>query len=131
MPQGHQSRELPDGGLEFILEDPVLFSLLVGERVTLRLGRTDVVVADPFDLEVDGEGHQLDPRRPETLGPLLATYPGAAGWLWASPGGGLSLVFMQGQRLVVPGSAGRCTRSVGDATGPVSEPIGSMGDQVG
>jgi hypothetical protein len=118
-------------GLELILEDPVLFSLLVGERVTLQFGRTDVVVADPFELEVDGEGHHLHPRRPETLGPLLATYPGAARWLWASPGGGLNLVFMQGQRLVVPGSAGRCTWSVGDAAGPVSEPIGSMGDQVG
>ena len=100
---GYHLRELPDGGLEFVLEDPVLACLVVADRVTLRFGRTDVVVAEPFDLEVDGVGHRLDPRRHETLGPLLAAYPGTARWLWASPDGELTLVFMQGQRLVAPG----------------------------
>ena len=79
-------RELPDGGFEFVLEDPVLTCLVVDDRVTLRFGRTDVVVADRFELEVDGVHHHLDPRRPETLAPLLATYPGAARWLHATPG---------------------------------------------
>lgn len=128
VPQGHHFRGLPDGGLEFVLEDPVLVSLLVDERVTLRFGRTDVVIADAFELEVDGMDHYLDPHRPETLGPLLAPYPGAARWLWASPDGGLTLVFMQGQRLVVPGPAIRSAWSVGDADGPMAEPTGSVGD---
>jgi len=120
VPDGHHLRELPDGGLEFVLEDPVLSCLIVDDRVTLRFGRTLVVVADPFDLEVDGIGHELDPRRPDTLGPLLATYPGTARWLWASPDGELTLVLMQGQRLVVPGPAVRSAWSVGDM--PVADP---------
>jgi len=115
VPGGHHLREQPDGGLEFVLEDPVLSCLVVDDRVTLRFGRTEVVVADPFDLEVDGVGHRLDPRRPETLGPLLALYPGTARWLWATPDGRLVLVLMQGQRLVVPGPAVRSAWSVGDA----------------
>ncbi len=106
-------RELPDGGLEFVLEDPALTCLVVADRVTLRFGGTDVVVADPFELEVDGECHLLDPRRPETLSPLLATYPGTARWMHATPDGELTLVFMQGQRLVVPGPAVRRAWSVG------------------
>jgi hypothetical protein len=108
-------RQLPDGGLEFVLEDPVLSCLVLDDRVTLRFGDTDVVVADPFELEVDGVHHRLDPRRPETLAPLLATYPGAARWLHATPGGELTLVFMQGQRLVVPGPAVRSAWTVGPA----------------
>ena len=32
-------RELPDGGREFVLEDPVLTGLVVDDRVTLRFGR--------------------------------------------------------------------------------------------
>ena len=122
MPDGHRLRELPDGGLEFVLEDPVLTCLVVDDRVTLRFGRTDVVVADPFELEVDGVGHRLDPHRHDTLGPLLATYPGTARWLWASPDGELTLVFMQGQRLVVPGPAVRSAWSVGNASGPDPDP---------
>lgn len=129
--QGHHFRELPDGGLEFLLEDPILACLLVGEQVTLRFGCTDVVVADPFDLEVDGVGYHLDPHRPDTLGPLLATFPGAARWLWASPNGALTLVFMQGQRLVVPGPAVRNAWSVGTAEGPEVKSTGSVGDPVG
>ena len=118
MPDGYRLRELPDGGLEFVLEDPVLTCLLIDDRVTLRFGRTDVMVADPFELEVDGVGHQLDPHPQASLGPLLATYPGTARWLWASPDGELTLVFMQGQRLVVPGPAVRSAWSVGSACGP-------------
>ncbi len=113
MSDGHHIRELPDGGLEFVLDDPVLACIVVSDGVTLRFGSTDVVVADPFELEVDGVRHHLDPRRPETLAPLLATYPGTARWLHAAPEGELTLVFMQGQRLVVPGPAVRSAWSVG------------------
>jgi Family of unknown function (DUF6188) len=113
----HHLRELPDGGLEFVLDDPVLSCLVVDDRVTLRFGQTDVVVAEPFELEVDGVGHLLDPRRHDTLGPLLATYPGTARWLWASPDGRLTLVFMQGQRLVAPGPTVRSAWSISGSRG--------------
>ena len=63
---------------------------------------------------MDGVGHRVDPQRPDTLGPLLATYPGTARWIWASTDGQLTLVFMQGQRLTVPGPAVRNAWSVGD-----------------
>ena len=108
---------MPDGGLEFVLDDPVLSCLVIDDRVTLRFGKTDVVVAEPFELEVDGVGHCLDPRRHDTLAPLLATYPGTARWLWASPDGQLTLVFMQGQRLVAPGPTVRSAWSVGGSIG--------------
>jgi hypothetical protein len=114
-PDGFHLRELPDGGVEFVLEDPVLAGVVVTGRVTLRFGATDVVVADPFELEIDGVGHHLEPSRPETLGPLLAVYPGAARWLYASPDGGLVLVLLQGQRLVVPGPAVRPAWVIGPA----------------
>jgi len=112
---GFRLRELPDGGVEFVLEDPVLAGVVVADRVILRFGATDVVVADPFELEVDGVGHRLEPSRPETLGPLLAVYPGTARWLYASPDGGLVLVLRQGQRLVVPGPAVRPAWVIGPA----------------
>jgi hypothetical protein len=120
-PGGFHPRELPDGGIEFLLDDPVLTGIVIQDRVTLRFGATDVVLADPFDLEVDGVGYHLDPKRPDTLGPLLAVYPGTARWLHASPGGELVLVLMQGQRLVVPGPAVRLAWVVGpaDAARPV------------
>jgi len=109
-----------------VLEDPVLTCLIVDDRVTLRFGRTDIVVAVPFELEVDGVGHRLDPHRHDTLGPLLATYPGTARWLWASPDGELTLVFMQGQRLVVPGPAVRSAWWVGSPWG--SDPVQAPDD---
>ena len=112
-------RELPDGGLEFVLEDPVLACLVIDDRVTLRFGRTEVVIADPFTLDVDGTEHALDPRRPDTLEPLLATYPGTARWLWTAPDGTLTLVLMQGQRLVVPGPATHESWTVGTAASEV------------
>lgn len=116
-PGGFRTRDLPDGGVEFVLDDPVLACVVVDARVTLRFGLTDVVLGDPFDLEVDGVGHRLDPAHPETLGPLLACIPGAARWLHAAPGGELVLVLMQGQRLVVPGPAVRLAWTVGPAGG--------------
>ena len=96
-----------------MLDDPVLAEVVVADRVILRFGTTDVVLADRFDLDVDGVGHRLDPARPETLGPLLTVYPATARWLYASPDGGLVLVLQQGQRLVVPGPAVRRSWVVG------------------
>jgi len=119
---GYHVRQLPDGGLEFVLDDPVLTCLIIDDRVTLRFARTDVVIAEPFDLEVDGVAHHLDPRRHDTLGPMLATYPGTARWIWASPEGELTLVFMQGQRLVAPGPTVHSAWSVGGADEPRAAP---------
>ena len=96
-------RVLPDGGHEFVLQDPELACIVLDGRVTLCFGRTSVTVAGPFDLELDGIHHWLDPRCTESLSPLLWSYPGSARWLWASPFDELTLVLMQGQRLVVPG----------------------------
>jgi len=115
---GVQVRELPDGGREFVLEDPVLRALVVDGGVTLRFGRTDVVVAGPCTLDVDGTGHRLDPAVPESLSPLLSCDPGSARWLWASPEGRLTVVLMQGQRLVVPGPPLPGAWSVGAVPGP-------------
>lgn len=106
-------RELPDGGHEFVLEDPVLRALVVDGGITLRFGRTDVVVTGPCTLEVDGVRHQLDPGAPTTLAPLLSCYPGTARWVWSSPGGLLTIVLMQGQYLIVPDLAVSRAWSVG------------------
>ena len=110
-------RELPDGGHEFVLEDPVLRALEVDEEVTLRFGRTEVTVSGPFALEVDGIAHRLDPCLPESLAPLLFCLPGAARWVWASPDGWLTVELMQGQRLVAPGPSRQPWWSVEDRSG--------------
>jgi hypothetical protein len=107
-------RELPDGGHEFVLEDPVLRALEVHRAVILRFGRTEVTVSGPFALEVDGVAHRLDPSVPESLAPLLCCIPGAARWVWASADGHLTVELMQGQRLVAPGPGRQPWWSVGD-----------------
>jgi hypothetical protein len=107
-------RELPDGGHEFVLEDPVLRALEVDAAVTLRFGRTEVTVSGPFALEVDGVAHRLDPCVPESLAPLLTCIPGAARWVWAAPDGRLTVELMQGQRLVAAEPTCQPWWSVGD-----------------
>jgi hypothetical protein len=107
-------RELPDGGQEFVLKDPVLRSLEVDGVVTLRFGMTEVSVSGPFTLEVDGVTHRLDPSVAESLAPLLSCIPGAARWVWASPEGCLTVEMMQGQRLIAPGPARQPWWSVGE-----------------
>ena len=104
MSEGVLVRPLPDRASEFVLEDPVLASIVIDGRVTLRFGRIDVMLAGPFSLRVDGIDHWLDPGATGTLAPLLSSFPGSARWLWASPLGELTLVMMQGQRLAVPGA---------------------------
>ncbi len=121
MPDGVLQRELPDGSREFVLEDPVLRALIVDGGLRLRFGRTDVVVTGPCSLEVDGVGHRLDPGAAETLAPLLSCYPGTARWIWASPDGRLTMVLMQGQRLVVPGPLAPSSWSVGASPGAAGD----------
>jgi len=98
-------RELPDGGKEFVLDDPVLAWIQIDTGVHLRFGAAEVVVGGPFDLNLDGIVHRLYPQRVEGLGPVLALFPGTARWLWSAPDGCLTLVFEHGARLRV-GPAG-------------------------
>jgi hypothetical protein len=116
---GFLLRELPDGGHEFVLADPVLRGLVVEGSVTLRFGRTDVVVTGPCTLQLDGVPHVLDPDTPGTLAPLLSCLPGSARWLWADPDGRLTVLLMQGQRLEVPAPGDRSTWTVGGMPAPV------------
>ena len=53
----------------------------------LQFGQTEVVIGSPFDLEIDGVVHHLDPRRWDALGPLVALFPGTLRWLWTSADG--------------------------------------------
>jgi hypothetical protein len=106
-------RELPDGGREFVLDEPALSSIRIDHRSTLRFGVTEVAIAAPFILRSDGVTHHLDPRRTEALGPLLALYPGAVRWLWASAEGRLQVVFEHGALVSVGPSAGGTSWSVG------------------
>ena len=119
MPDGVLLRELPGGGREFVLADPVLTALVVGGSVTLRFGRTEVAVSGPCTLWVDGVPHLLDPRYADTLAPLLSCLPGSARWVWSGPDGRLTVVLMQGQRLEVPGSGGSSFWTVDGMYGPV------------
>jgi len=109
-------RVLPGGGHEFVLQDPELARIVLDGRLTLCFGRTSVTVAGPFTFELDGIEHWLDPRFTESLSPLLWSFPGSARWLWASPADELTLVLMQGQRLVVPGLPVPSGWSVGATT---------------
>ena len=121
MSDGVLVRELPDGGSEFVLENPVLSTLVVDGGLTLRFGRTEVAVAGPCSLELDGVSHRLDPRVPHTLAPLLSCIPGTARWLWSSTDGSLTVVLMQGQRLVVPGRPVPSPWTVGGRSGQVRQ----------
>jgi hypothetical protein len=115
--EGVPVRELPDGGFEFVLDDPVLSAVAIESgvdgRVTLRFGGADVVLSGPFRLAVDGVDHVLDPTFPESLAPLLVCMPGAARWLWATPAGEFVVVMAAGQRIVVPAPTVRSAWSVG------------------
>ncbi len=75
MVDGCRIRELPDGGREFVLEEPGLSFIRIDEQSRLQFGRTEVVIASPFVLELTGTVHFLDPHRHDALGPLVALYP--------------------------------------------------------
>jgi hypothetical protein len=102
-----------------VLTDPVLRALVVDGSVTLRFGRTDLVVSGPCTLHVDGVLHVLDPGSPDTLAPLLSCFPGSARWLWSGPDGRLTVVLMQGQRLEVPAPGAPSTWTVDGAPASV------------
>jgi Family of unknown function (DUF6188) len=98
---GCDIRELPDGGREFVLEDPALSYVRVDHQSRLQFGRTEVVIGSPFELEIEGIVHYLDPRRSEGLGPFVGLFPGSVRWLWTSAEGQLTAVFASGARVTV------------------------------
>ena len=112
--EGCVLRDLPDGGSEFVLDEPALSYVRVDRQSRLQFGRTEVVIAGPFLLRLDGVEHRLDPRRTDTLGPILVLYPGTVRWLWATAEGDLQAVFESGSRLLVPTDRTGTSWSVGN-----------------
>ncbi len=112
---GCRIRELPDGGREFVLDEPGLSFIRIDTQSRLQFGRTEVVIASPFVLELKGTVHFLDPRRHDALGPLVALYPGTVRWLWTSLQGEMTVVFRNGNTVRVPPAASARAWSVGSA----------------
>jgi hypothetical protein len=112
--EGCQIRELPDGGSEFVLDEPALSFIRVDYRSKLQFGRTEVVIGGPFELEINGVVHHLDPQRWDALGPLVALFPGSVRWLWASAQGDLTAVFEGGAKVMVAPDAMSKAWSVGN-----------------
>jgi Family of unknown function (DUF6188) len=100
--EGCLIRELPDGGREFVLEEPALSFIRIDHQSRLRFGRTEVMIGGPFTLELGGTVHHLSPQRWGALGPLVALYPSSVRWLWSSAQGELKMVFQHGAVLTVP-----------------------------
>lgn len=114
MVEGARIRELPDGGREFVLDEPTLSFIRIDYQSRLQFGETEVVIGSPFELEMDGVVHHLDPRRWEALGPLVALFPGTLRWLWTSAHGALTAVFQNGARVRVTPDAMTRAWSVGN-----------------
>jgi hypothetical protein len=98
---GCRIRELPDGGREFVLDEPALSFIRLDHQSRLQFGRTEVAIGSPFVLAVGESVYHLDPQRREALGPLAALFPGSLRWLWTSAEGELTAVFRNGARLTV------------------------------
>jgi hypothetical protein len=98
---GFVIRELPDGGSEFVLEDPSLSCIRIDHVSTLQFGPTDLVIRAPFSLTIGGTIHQLDPRHRDGLGPLLALFPATVHWLWTTVRGELTAAFRGGPTVTV------------------------------
>jgi hypothetical protein len=99
--EGFLIRELPDGGSEFVLEQPEVSFIRVDDQSKLQFGETELVIGAPFRLTIDGVLHHLDPRRWKALGPLLGLYPSSIRWVWTSAAGVLTAVFDSGAALTV------------------------------
>jgi hypothetical protein len=105
---GCQIRELPDGGQEFVLDDPSLSFIRIDGQSRLQFGETEVIISTRFAVVRDGKVHQLDPGRTGGLGPLVSLFPGTARWMWTSAEGSLTVVFANGDFVSVdPAPAAR------------------------
>ena len=84
------------------LDGMELTFIQIDHQTRLRLGETEIVIATPFDLELDRGPRTLDPERRAELGPLLAIYPAtlASGAVGADLT--LRLTFDHGATISVP-----------------------------
>jgi hypothetical protein len=98
---GCEIREMPDGGREFVLEEPSLSFIRIDDQSHLQFGRTEVVIGSPFEVDIAGLVYRLDPRNSNQLGPFVSLFPGTIRWLWTSAGGRLTAVFRSGARVTV------------------------------
>jgi hypothetical protein len=94
--EGCQIRELPDGGQEFLLDEPSLSFIRIDHQSRLQFGETEVVISSRFAVVRDGGVHRLDPQQSVGLGPLVSLFPGTVQWMWTSPEGSLTVVFRNG-----------------------------------
>ncbi len=99
MEQSFRIRVLPDGGTEFVLDEPDLSFIRIDDRLKLQFGFTQLAIDRHF--AVSGSSHALDPRRRDQLGPAIALFPATLRWLWTSVGGDLTAIFMSGVKLAV------------------------------
>jgi hypothetical protein len=111
---GCEIREMPDGGREFVLDEPSLSFIRIDRHSRLQFGRTEVVIGSPFVVEINRVVHHLDPHRSDGLGPFVALFPGAVRWLWTSAEGQLTVVFRSGARVTVTPDAISKAWSVGN-----------------
>jgi hypothetical protein len=94
-------RELPDGGREFVLDEPSLSFIRIDDQSRLQFGDTEVVIDGPFEVVTASRTHYLDPRHTDSLGPLVSLFPGEVRWLWTSAHGDLTAVFASGVTVTV------------------------------
>jgi hypothetical protein len=109
-------RELPDGGSEFVLDEPALSYLRIDHRSKLQFGEAELAIGTSFTIEARGVIHRLDPQRWDELGPLVAVFPGTLRWLWTSPQGELTAVFRTGTTVTVPPNPVSRAWSVGNVS---------------
>ncbi len=114
MVEGLQIRELPDGGTEFVLDQPELSFVRIDHQSRLQFGATELVIGVPFTLEINGVAHHLNPHRWDALGPFVALYPSTMRWLWTSADGELTAGFESGARMRVTPDAMSKAWSVGN-----------------
>jgi hypothetical protein len=113
---GFVVRQMPDGGIEFVLEERLLDHVCIDHWSRLRFGSTEVAIRTPFSLEHAGLMHRLDPNRRDALGPLLSLFPGSLRWLWTSAVGELAAVFVDGSVMHVSPHPVSSAWSVGDVS---------------
>jgi hypothetical protein len=98
---GCEIRELPDGGREFILDEPRLGFIRISVQSRLQFGDAHLEIEQPFTLTTKGGTFQLDPEDRAALGPLLSLYPDEIARVAMRPDGTLDATFASGSTLVV------------------------------
>lgn len=95
-------RELPDGGREFVLDDPELRAVSVDGAAHLCFGALDVALSAPGVILRNGYLEHFCPGDTHTLTGLLDLYPATVQWAWSTVTGRLVIVFVDETRLSVP-----------------------------